>query len=137
MDKVIIYTNNYGGVSVCIPTGELPIEEVQRKDIPSGIQSYIVPINSLPSIYDDFFDAWEQSNGVVTVNFAKAKELTKARLRIEREPLLKEQDILFMRALELGQDTTQIVTEKERLRSITSLADTATTLDELRNIKVV
>jgi hypothetical protein len=70
----------------------------------------------------------------LTVNFDKAKVITKDRLRIEREPLLAEQDVAFMRATESGDDTTDIVTEKQRLRDITQLADDATTLDELKAI---
>lgn len=72
---------------------------------------------------------------MITINLDKAKEITKKRLRAERTPLLEAQDILFQRALELGENTTAIVTEKQRLRDITALADTATTLEELRSLK--
>jgi hypothetical protein len=71
----------------------------------------------------------------VQVNMAKAKELTKARLRQERTPLLQAQDVAFQRALEEGADTTAIVAEKQRLRDITDLADSATTLEALRSLK--
>jgi len=71
---------------------------------------------------------------MITTNFDKAKELTKTRLRAEREPLLAAQDVAFQRALESGADTTAIVAEKQRLRDITALADTATTLDALKAI---
>ena len=64
----------------------------------------------------------------------KAKDITKNRLRIERAPLLQEQDIAFQRALEQQQDTSAIVSEKQRLRDITLLADEATTLEELKQI---
>lgn len=134
--NVIIFTNDNGGVSVCIPTGELSIEAVQGKDIPVGKQSYIVAAESLPEADNDFFDAWEQTKGVVTVNLEKAKSITKNRLRSEREPLLAAQDVLFQRALETGADTTAIVAEKARLRDITLLADTCTTTEELRALKV-
>ena len=73
---------------------------------------------------------------MITINFDKAKEITKTRLRIERTPLLAEQDVLFQRALETNSDTTEIVQEKQRLRDITKLVDTATTLEELKNITV-
>jgi hypothetical protein len=136
MTKAIIFTNELGGVSVCIPTGELPIEQVQGKDIPAGIQSFIVDISTLPNDDNDFFNAWEQTNGVVTVNLNKAKNLTKDRLRAERTPLLAAQDVLFQRALENGSDTTAIVAEKQRLRDITDLADTCTTTVQLRALKV-
>ena len=134
MSNVIIFTNSNGGVSVCVPTGELDINAVKAKDTPS--HSIIVQDSELPQADNDFFDAWELANGVVTVNLDKAKEITKRRLRAEREPLLAAQDVLFQRALETGADTTAIVAEKQRLRDITQGADTATTTEELRNLKV-
>ena len=69
---------------------------------------------------------------MITVNINKAKDITKDRLRQERKPLLEAQDVAYMRAQEAGEDTTAIVAEKQRLRDITTLADTASTLDELK-----
>jgi hypothetical protein len=135
MNQVIIFTNESGNVSICVPTGDLPIETVQAKDIPSGVQSFIVSQSSLPTSDQDFFDAWKQVQGVVSVSLAKAKELTKKRLRIEREPLFAALDIAFQRAFETGADTSAIVAEKQRLRDLTKLPDGCTTLDELRLLK--
>ena len=134
MAQVIIFTNDNGGVSVCVPTGELDIGTVKTKDTPS--HSIIVDSSALPEADNDFFDAWELNGGTVSVNLDKAKAITKARLRAEREPLLAAQDVLYMRALEAGQDTSAIVAEKQRLRDITQLADTCTTTAELRALKV-
>ena len=131
MSQCIIFTNEAGGVSVTIPTGEISIEAVQAKDTPKG--SIIVEQSDLPNQHNDFFDAWELVNGKVEVNLAKAVELTKARLRAERTPLLAAQDVAFQRALEEGKATAAIVAEKQRLRDITNI--TATTLDELRALK--
>jgi hypothetical protein len=75
-------------------------------------------------------------NSMITINLDKAKAITKERLRAERTPLLLEQDIAFQRALESSADTTAIVAEKQRLRDITKLVDTATNTDELKLIKV-
>lgn len=72
---------------------------------------------------------------MITINIDKAKEITKARLRIEREPLLVAQDVAFQRALETGADTAAIVAEKQRLRNVTKLADSALTLDELKALE--
>ena len=72
---------------------------------------------------------------MITINLTKAKAITKDRLRAERTPLLQAQDVAFQRALESGADTTAIVAEKQRLRDITQLTDTATTLDELKTLK--
>ena len=132
MSQVIIFTNSNGGVSVCTPTGEISIEEVLAKDCPAG--AIIVDSDTLPN--NDFFNAWELNNTTVTVNFDKAKAITKDRLRMERASLLAAQDVLYMRATEANQDTTAIVAEKQRLRDITKLADEATTLDELKQLGV-
>ena len=63
---------------------------------------------------------------MITINLDKAKEITKKYLRVEREPLLQAQDVLFQRAIESGADTTSIVAEKQRLRDITLLVDNIT-----------
>ena len=71
---------------------------------------------------------------MITINFDKAKAITKDRLRAKRTPLLQAQDVAFQRALESGADTTAIVAEKQRLRDITQLADQATTLEQLNEL---
>jgi len=70
------------------------------------------------------------------VNFSKAQDITKDRLRADRKPLLEAQDILYMRAQEAGSDTSAIVTEKQRLRDITIQVDSMSTLDELKGASV-
>jgi hypothetical protein len=130
MTQAIIFTNSNGGVSVCIPTGEISIEAVLAKDCPKG--AMIVEQSALPTA-NDFFDCWELVDGKVEVSLAKATEITKKRLRAERTPLLAAQDVAFQRALESGADTTAIVAEKQRLRDVTNFS--ATTLDELRALK--
>lgn len=135
MTQVIIFKNDNGGVSTCIPTGELAIEAVLDKDVPKGRGARIVNITDLPNQYNDFYDAWEMDATSVTVNKAKAVELTKKRLRAERTPLLAAQDVAFQRALESGADTSAIVAEKQRLRDITNLATEDKTLEELRALK--
>lgn len=128
--SVIAYNTN-DGLAITIPTGELPIEQVLAKDCPAGA----VIVDSIPA-ERDFRNAWELSGTEITVNFAKAQEITKDRLRTERTPLLEAQDVAFQRALESGADTSTIVAEKQRLRDITNQVDTATTLDELKGLKV-
>ena len=74
MTQVIIHTNTNGGVSVTVPTGELPINEVLAKDCPAG--AIIVDSSALPQGADaQFFDAWELADGQVSVNFEKAKAI--------------------------------------------------------------
>jgi hypothetical protein len=71
----------------------------------------------------------------IIVDIDKAKDITKDRLRQEREPLLLAQDVAFQRALEINADTSAIVAEKQRLRDITILVDTANTVEELKALE--
>jgi len=68
----------------------------------------------------------------ITVNITKAKDITKNRLRAERKPLLEALDVEFIKAQEQGADTSAIVTEKQRLRDITNIVDTMSTVEELK-----
>jgi hypothetical protein len=72
----------------------------------------------------------------IIIDIDKAKDITKDRLRQEREPLLLAQDVAFQRALEINADTSAIVAEKQRLRDITTLVDTANTVEELKALEV-
>jgi hypothetical protein len=72
----------------------------------------------------------------IIIDIDKAKDITKDRLRQEREPLLLAQDVAFQRALEIKADTSAIVAEKQRLRDITTLVDTANTVEELKALEI-
>jgi len=58
MNQRIIYPNDNGGVSVLIPTGEIEIAEVARKDVPVGVAYKIVDVADIPSDRT-FRNAWE------------------------------------------------------------------------------
>jgi hypothetical protein len=74
MTQLIIYENENGGVSVTVPTGEIPIEEVLIKDCPEG--AIIVDSSTLPQDKNtQFFDAWELNGTTITVNIEKAKTI--------------------------------------------------------------
>jgi len=138
MSQLIFFNNVVNGVNrfhFCVPSGEIHINDVLGKDIPStATEVKIVERAQLPIEDFDLGDAFVWDGEQVVVDLGKAKEVTKNRLRVEREPLLAAQDVLFQRALETGADTKAIVAEKQRLRDITKLADSATTKDELRTI---
>jgi hypothetical protein len=77
MTQVIIHANSNGGVSVTVPTGELPINEVLAKDCPKG--AIIVDDSALPQGTDaQFFDAWELVDGKVVVNETKKQAIIDA-----------------------------------------------------------
>ena len=85
MAQVIIYEQN-GQVAVCIPSGELPIEEVLAKDAPNGI---IIDSSELP-IDNQFFNAWELINGKVVVNATKKQTIIDA----QQAPILAKQSAI-------------------------------------------
>lgn len=53
----VIYAKPDGGVAILIPTGELPIEEVARKDVPQGVPYKIIEDSAVPTDRT-FRDAW-------------------------------------------------------------------------------
>ena len=62
MNIRIIYPNDAGGICCVIPTGEIPIEEIIKKDVPSGKPYKLIDVNQLPpeaQYWDEFFDALE------------------------------------------------------------------------------
>jgi hypothetical protein len=77
MTKVIIHSNERGGVSITYPTGEISIEAVLAKDCPD--HAAIIDDSLLPAEEDDFFDAWELYDGAITVNLDKARAVQLAR----------------------------------------------------------
>jgi hypothetical protein len=97
MTQVIIYAQN-GQVAVCIPTAELPIQEVLAKDCPAG--AIIVDTSDLPTD-NEHFNAWELVNGKVVVNEAKKQAIIDA---IQAQATTKASALAKLTALGLTQD---------------------------------
>tara|TARA_B100000287_G_C20501608_1_gene729341 strand:+ start:502 stop:954 length:453 start_codon:yes stop_codon:yes gene_type:complete len=132
-DKNIVYTQN--NILVVMSLSDkcgLTVEEIQAKDVPDGVTSYIVDHSSLPTD-TDFQNAWVYKDGKVEVDLAKAKEVHREYIRRERKEKLAALDIEFQRALETG-DTSAVVAKKQVLRDATadSAIESATSLAELR-----
>jgi len=58
-DKRIVYTNSEGRVCVLVPADncDLTVEQIQSKDVPSGVTSYILDKEAIPSDRS-FRNAW-------------------------------------------------------------------------------
>ena len=98
MTQAIIFTNSNGGVSVCVPTGEIPIEAVLAKDCPVG--AIIVDNSELPTD-NEYFNAWELVDGKVVVNEAKKQAIIDA----QQAPILaKESALAKLAKLGLSED---------------------------------
>jgi hypothetical protein len=126
MSQVIIYTNSNNGVSVCVPTGELPIQDVLTKDCPAG--AIIVEDLSLPQSADaQFFDAWELANGTVTVNFAKAQAQKLAQFNAAALQLAQTRQLNTLAGIENKVSNADFVAELTAGRA--SIASATTTAD--------
>lgn len=73
---------------------------------------------------------------MIKINFEKAKDITKDRLRAERKPLLEALDIEVMRSITDPEKVSEIEAKKQELRDITKKVDTVDTLDELKALSV-
>lgn len=95
MSQIVIYQQN-GKVAICIPTGELPIEEVLAKDCPAG--AIVIDDSELPK---SDFDAWELVDGKVVVNLDKKNAIL---LEKEASTLAKESALAKLAKLGLTED---------------------------------
>jgi len=83
-----------------------------------------------------FRNAWVISGKTITEDLATAKNIFKDKIREVRKPLLEEEDVVYMKALEAGDSSAQSasVTKKKALRdapAAKAIAD-ATTIAELK-----
>lgn len=131
MTQIIVYKNDNGNVSVCYPTGELPIEDVLAKDCPEG--AIIIDAEDLPQSEDDFFDAWRLVDGAVIVDLAAAKSITISRFNHDAKIEATERS----RNTSIGIDND--VSDADFLASLTAKRleiNAATSTAELRVVKV-
>ena len=72
-----------------------------------------------------FRGAWEANAdvGVISVDMAIAKDLWRDKIRLARTEPLIALDTAYMKALETGADTTQIIADKQALRDAPDHAD--------------
>ena len=127
----IIYKQQNGQLAVIIPTKEISIEEVAKKDLPPNTPYKIV--ESL-NIDNTFFNAYEFDQEVgAKVNLDKAKEIWLEHFRRARTPLLAALDVDFMRAVESSNTALQkeIASKKQALRDVTK-TELPNTLEEIK-----
>lgn len=117
--------------------------EISRSVFPAGqpVSWRRCELSDFPLEHSDLRSAWTDDGSAIIVDMDKAKELTRARLRQERAPILTSLDIEAVKALELKDEVklAEVTAEKQRLRDITALSeiDDAKTPEELKVISVV
>jgi hypothetical protein len=119
-EALVIFPGANGEASVLVPaiTDDLTIEAIIAKDVPAGRPHRIIARGELPTM--EFFDAWifcdDEEESAVRVDMAKAREVHRNRIRAARGSLLADLDVQFVRALEDGTPTAEIVAMKQALR---------------------
>ena len=132
----IIFQNTEGGVSVIIPSGELPVDEVAQRDVPDGVPYEIVTTDDIPSDRT-FRNAWTMGNGTVVVDLTKAKEIGHDKRRAARDEEFKPHDEVIMKQIP-GKGATIAEAARQKIRNKDAAKqvaiDAATSADELKTI---
>ena len=131
----IIFQNESGGVSVIIPTGELPIEEVAAKDVPEGVAYEIVEDDAIPA--DRFFrNAWVANGAAVDVDLNKAKAIGHDIRRTQRAEEFKPYDEVIMKQIP-GNSAAEAEEARQQIRFkyalIQDVIEAAETPDEIKS----
>ncbi len=105
-----------------------------------GAMSYDVADYQVPA-ERTFRNAWEADTNaeVISVDMVVARDLWRDKIREARVKPLELLDTAFMKALETGSDTTQIIADKQALRDAPALAsiEAAATPEELTEIQPI
>lgn len=130
----IIFKNESGGISVIIPTGELPIEAVAAKDVPAGVPYEIVSAGDIPS--DRFFrGAWVADGGTVAVDLGKAKAIGHDHRRTMRSEEFAPYDEIIAKQIP-GADAIEAEANRVAIRDkyafIQAEIDAAASADEIK-----
>lgn len=137
MDKRIVFARTDGGVSVVVPTGEVPIEQLVKQVVPVGAAYKIVDSNEISSDRS-FRNAWVFKDQKIDVDLPKAIALTQSRIREQRVSEFQKLDQEFMTAVEDNNSASlkQVADKKKALRDATQHPKiiNATSVDSLKNL---
>lgn len=131
--QIIVWTNERGHVTVCMPNPDMPIADVMAKDCPSN--AIVLNNTDLPTD-NYFFDAWVLNpDNTVTVDFPSAVEVGIRELNI----LAKYESRNRITNDAIG--IPNVLSDADWLALVTGARtsiQSATTLDEIRaQIKLV
>ena len=138
MNKVIIYNQENGVMAICVPALNcgLSIEAIAEKDVPTEYYK-IIDKQDLDTLDEQFRNAWVCDTDMnPVIDLEKAKEVWKEKIRLKRGPALLDLDVQYMRALESGDDTENIVKAKQELRDLPQNPDieSANSIEDLKNV---
>lgn len=133
--KIVAHKNDFLGdidlpVIMIAETHYQTAEEIAA-DIDSSLEPMVIDDSELPS--QKYIKSWYIADGQININMETARDHLRGGLRMWRNQFLLDLDVAFQRALETGADTTEIVSQKQYYRDVTSdpRIDAAQTTDEL------
>lgn len=136
MNQRIIYTTPEGGIAVVVPSGELPIEQVLAKDVPSGTQAEIVDLSVIPSDRT-FRGAWVKSGQSIIHDMSKAKEIAHNKRRAARAIEFEPHDEIIAKQIP-GKSAQEAEAARQAIRdkyaAMQNQMDAAQTIDELKEL---
>lgn len=126
--NIIIYQDQ-DGLAVIHPAEGTTVEQMVAA-VPVGAPYAAMQHEDLPE--DRYFrEAWTLGETGLVVDIEKAKDIQRDHWRRLRAPKLAALDEAFMRALEEGQSTTEIVAAKNALRDVTE-TELSGSLEEIK-----
>jgi hypothetical protein len=134
MNKRILYPTPDGGVAIVIPTGEISIEEVAKKDVPEGVAYEIVEDDAIPSDRT-FRNAWVMGDCCIEHDLDKCKALGHDMRRAKRAEEFAPHDEVIMKQIP-GADATAAEEARQEIRDkyavVQEQIDAAATPDEIK-----
>jgi hypothetical protein len=136
MNQRIIFENADGGVSVIIPTGELPIEAVAAKDVPEGVAYEIVTTADIPADRT-FRGAWVMGDCCVEHDLPRCKEIAHDKRRAARAEEFAPHDEVIAKQIP-GVDAAAAEAARQAIRDryadMQEAIDASTTVEELLEV---
>lgn len=130
----ILYPTPDGGVAIVIPTGELPIEEVAKKDVPEGVPYTIVDATEIPADRT-FRGAWVAGDGCVEHDLDRCKAIGHDMRRTQREAEFAPFDAIIMKQIP-GNSAVEAEASRQEIRFkyalIQDAINVAETTDEIK-----
>lgn len=116
-NKRIVYKKSNGEIAILIPSGEVPLDVVLAKDVPSdAVEVVVTDITEIPS-ERVFREAWELDfeNKKVNINIDKAKQVAHEKRRIKRSEEFAPHDEVIAKQIP-GKDAVVAEAERQKIR---------------------
>jgi hypothetical protein len=112
--KRIIYSTPQGGVAIIIPTDELSIEQIAKKDVPVGLKYEFIDSDLIPQDRT-FRDAWVKGDRCINHDLDKCKSIGHNIRRQKRSEEFAPLDEIIAKKIP-GQSLTDVEAKRQEIR---------------------